>query len=109
MKIAVAKDGDIVAEHFGHCSHYAVYNIEDGKVISKTDIESPGHAPGVIPRFLNENGANIVLAGGMGQGAINLFNEMDIDVYLGVSGSIENAVQKYLAGELISGNNTCDH
>ncbi|MDD3977227.1 MAG: NifB/NifX family molybdenum-iron cluster-binding protein [Methanomicrobium sp.] len=109
MKIAVAKDENIVAEHFGHCHQYALFTVENNQIIEEKLLDAPEHAPGVIPRFLNENGANVVLAGGMGQGAISLFNEMGITVYLGVCGTIEEAIQKYIDGSLVSGQNVCDH
>ncbi|MDD4127433.1 MAG: NifB/NifX family molybdenum-iron cluster-binding protein [Methanomicrobium sp.] len=109
MKIAVAKENDIVAEHFGHCHEYAFFIVENGQITEKTNLIAPEHAPGVIPKFLNENGANVVLAGGMGQGAINLFNEYGIEVYLGVCGTIDDAIKSYLDGSLVSGQNVCDH
>ncbi|MDD3407180.1 MAG: NifB/NifX family molybdenum-iron cluster-binding protein [Methanomicrobium sp.] len=109
MKVAVAKEGSIVAEHFGHCHEYALFTVEDGKITEEKTLTAPEHAPGVIPKFLNENGANVVLAGGMGQGAINFFNEFGIDVYIGVCGSIEDAMKKFLDGSLVSGQNVCDH
>ncbi|MBN2733504.1 MAG: NifB/NifX family molybdenum-iron cluster-binding protein [Methanomicrobiaceae archaeon] len=109
MKVAVAKEDNIVAEHFGHCREYVLFTVEDGRITGEETLTAPEHAPGVIPRFLNEKGANVVLAGGMGQGAINLFNEMGITVFIGVCGSIDAAIKSYIEGTLLSGQNVCDH
>ena len=109
MKIAVAKDGDLVAEHFGHCREYAFFTVENGQITEEESLTSPAHAPGVIPKFLNENGAEVVLAGGMGQGAIELFNSYGIEVFIGVCGNINDAVKSYVDGSLKSGQNVCNH
>ncbi|MBP2132332.1 putative Fe-Mo cluster-binding NifX family protein [Methanomicrobium sp. W14] len=109
MKIAVAKEDENVAEHFGHCTEYAFFDVEDGKIAGREDLKSPEHAPGVIPKFLKENGADVVLACGIGQGALDLFSEMGIKVYIGVQGSIDSAIKSYLDGTLTSGSNFCDH
>jgi len=109
MKIAVAKDGDLVAEHFGHCREYAFFTVENGQITEEESLVSPAHAPGVIPGFLKENGADIVFSGGMGQGAIELFNNMGIEVFIGVCGNISDAVKSYVDGDLQSGQNVCDH
>jgi len=109
MKVGVAKDGNQVSQHFGQCEGYAIFEIEDGKVIGRTDIASPGHMPGVLPALLADHGAGVVIAGGMGPKAVDLFCARDIQVYLGVSGSIDGAVEDYLKGALVSGGNVCSH
>jgi predicted Fe-Mo cluster-binding NifX family protein len=45
----------------------------------------------------------------MGPKAVDLFCAHDIQVYLGVGGSIESAVEAYLNGSLVSGGNVCSH
>ena len=72
MKIAVAKSGKEVSEHFGHCDGFEIFNVEDGKVINNEFISNPGHKPGFLPKFLSENGSNLIIAGGMGGSAQNL-------------------------------------
>lgn len=66
MKVAIAKDGNEVSAHFGHCSEYAVFDIADNKIIKQTILESPGHDPGKLPAFLATHKVTHVLAGGMG-------------------------------------------
>ena len=64
-----------VEEHFGHCKEFAIYNIENKKIISIDFIVPPAHAPGVLPKFLGGHNVNVIVTGGMGAMAINLFKE----------------------------------
>jgi predicted Fe-Mo cluster-binding NifX family protein len=109
MKIGVASDGDMVSAHFGQCEGYVLYTVEDGKIVSRETVKSPGHAPGVLPRLLADLAADVVIAGGMGPKAIDLFCGHGITVFLGVEGSVEDAVRRYLRGELEEGTNVCHH
>lgn len=109
MNIAIPTDGKNVSEHFGHCPLFYFVTVEDGKIVRKKFIENPGHQPGFLPRFLNEQGANCVLAGGMGTRAIDLFRENDIEVVTGVTGSLEQVIDQYINGDLITDGNICDH
>lgn len=109
MKVGVAMDGDRVSEHFGHCESYAVYEIEGGEITGKEVLMSPGHEPGMLPRFLSEHGVQIVIAGGMGPKAVDLFNSFGINVILGVSGMADDAAAAFAAGGLDSGESMCDH
>ena len=86
MKVAIAKEGDMVSEHFGHCTEYAVFVIEKSKITSREILESPGHEPGKLPPFLASHKVTHVLAGGMGPRAVDLFCENNIEVFLGVRG-----------------------
>lgn len=109
MKVGIAKDGNQVSQHFGQCEGYAIFEIEDGKIVGRNDIVSPGHSPGVLPALLADNGATVVLAGGMGPKAVDMFNARGITVYLGIGGSIEGAVDEFLKGSLVDRGNTCNH
>lgn len=110
MKIvAIPTDGKNVSEHFGHCPLFYFFTVEDEKITKKEFIENPGHKPGFLPRFLHENGANCILAGGMGTRAINLFKENDIEVITGVNGSLEKVIDQYINGNLLTEGNICDH
>jgi len=109
MKIAVATDGDAVSLHFGRCEGYNFFEIEDGKVISKTYEKNPGHQPGLIPKWLKERDVNCIIAGGAGPKAQEFFKNLGIDFILGVQGKVEEVVEEYLKGELKSGESTCEH
>jgi predicted Fe-Mo cluster-binding NifX family protein len=68
------------------------------------------HQPGVYPRFLAEQGVNIIISGGMGHKARDMFDRNNIEVCIGVSsGSPKNLVEQYLKNELQTGDNLCDH
>jgi len=107
MKIAVASEENIVSGHFGHCEGFTMFDVQDNKVVGKEYIESPGHKPGFLPVFLNEKGANVIIAGGMGEHAQELFAENNIEVVVGVVGSIEETVDQYIKGELKSTGSVC--
>ena len=107
MKIAVPCMGDTVAQHFGHCENFKLFDTEDKKIISEENIPNPGHKPGFLPNFLADKGAKVVIAGGMGGGAVDIFNERDVEVVLGASGDASACVEKYLAGELESTGSVC--
>ncbi len=107
MKVAVAVSENKVAQHFGFCDLFRVYNVEKGKVVSKEDVANPGHKPGFLPAFLKNQGVEVIIAGGMGGGAVDLFNENKIEVIVGISGDIEETIAKYLAGDLVSTGSVC--
>ena len=112
MRYAVPITDGKVAAHFGHCSHFALFDVdEETKVIvQKEVVSSPGHQPGVLPAWLAEEGVSAVIAGGMGSRAQALFNESHIEVVIGVLGDDpEKAVLDYIKGELATGDNICDH
>ena len=98
--------------HFGHCEKFALVEVDEGeKKITKTEyVDSPSHQPGMLPQWLREKGANMIIAGGMGHRAQAIFAANNIEVVTGASGDeVENIVQAYLSGELESGDNLCDH
>lgn len=107
MKIAVAVDQGMIAEHFGHCEGFTIYTIEGNKIIEKEFISNPGHRPGFLPNYLNELGINIIIAGGMGGGAIQIFDEKGIKVITGATGEVDGAVQRFLDGKLKSLGSIC--
>ena len=79
-------------------------------VINQTSIENSGeHKPGVLPQSLHKQGVNVVIADGIGQNAIQLFNEMGIQVITGASGLIEEALKRFLDGALKDAGNICSH
>jgi predicted Fe-Mo cluster-binding NifX family protein len=108
MKIGIALDGENVSAHFGHAPTFAIYTLSEAG-LSREDVASPGHEPGKIPAFLKSHGVFHVIAGGMGPRAVDLFCEAGIEVTLGVSGSADDAVRKFLDGTLEGGDSMCHH
>jgi predicted Fe-Mo cluster-binding NifX family protein len=112
MRYAVPVVEGKVAAHFGHCSHFALFDVDEATmaVVSKQIIPSPGHQPGLLPAWLAEEGVSVVIASGMGSRAQALFSESRIEVVVGVLGDDpEKAVLGYIKGELARGDNICDH
>ena len=109
MRIAVADDGGMVSEHFGHCRNYAIFLKDGGSVTKEEDLASPGHEPGKLPLFLASHGVDLVIAGGMGPRAVELFHQNNIEVLLGASGDVNDVVQSFVTGTLEAGESTCHH
>ena len=112
MRISIPLVQGKLSLHFGHCEEFAIFDIDDNikKVINRKDAAPPGHEPGVLPRWLHENNVNVIIAGGMGQRAQQLFAQNDIKVVIGASGqSPEELVSAYLENTLETGDNICDH
>ncbi len=112
MKIAIPTEQGKLCMHFGHCGQFTLLTIgPDGKTVTDRQyLTPPPHEPGVLPRWLREQGASVVIAGGMGQRAQSLFAENGIKVIVGASASDpERLAEQYLAGTLVSGVNVCDH
>lgn len=107
MKIAIASEGKYVSGHFGHCEGFTIYHVEDGKVKNEKFISNPGHKPGYLPVFLKELGVNVIISGGMGAAAQELFNESGIEVVVGVEDLCSNAVEQFIKGELKSTGSVC--
>ncbi len=110
LKIAIPTLNGELTAHFGHCEKFAVVHVEDNKIINEEWLTPPIHQPGVYPRFLADQGVKVIIAGGMGQQAQNLFAQNNIDVYMGVqNGSPKQLVENYLGNQLKTGENLCDH
>jgi predicted Fe-Mo cluster-binding NifX family protein len=84
-----------------------IFDTEAGGILKSESIPNPGHRPGFLPVFLNDLGVNVIISGGMGGGAVDIFNSKGIEVITGASGSAENAVKHYLSGELESTGSIC--
>ena len=106
-KIAVASEKENVAGHFGHCENFNIYQVENGTVLRHESVPNPGHKPGFLPNFLNDMGVQVVISGGIGSGAVDIFNEKGIAVITGVQGNAEDAVKSYLSGTLKSSGSVC--
>lgn len=106
-KIAVASENNQITQHFGHCANFNIYDVENNAVVKAHSVPNPGHKKGFLPRFINDLGVNVVISGGMGQGAVDLFNANNIEVILGASGKAEDAVNAYLQGRLESSASIC--
>lgn len=108
--IVVPVSGGKLAAHFGHCEHFAFMEIRDWKIIGTEMRTPPPHEPGVIPKWLHDQGADGVIVGGMGEKAQDLLREKGVEVIIGAPmDSPESLANQYLAKTLVAGANICDH
>ncbi len=112
VKIAIPVAQGMLAMHFGHSEQFAVIDVDpdEKKILSKQMLTPPAHEPGALPRWLSGLGANVIITGGMGIRAQNLFKQNGVDVVVGAPAEDpERVVQAYLDGALKTGDNICDH
>ncbi|MFN2351695.1 MAG: iron-sulfur cluster carrier protein MrpORP [Kiritimatiellia bacterium] len=112
MKIAIPVAGGKLCMHFGHCEQFALIEADEAskKIIGQQFVTPPPHEPGVLPQWLHEQGAQVIIAGGMGRRAQQLFIQNEIKVIVGADAAEpERVVQAFLEGTLTTGANVCDH
>lgn len=112
MRIAIPTNDGKLCQHFGHCEKFVFIDVDEAtKTIANSQaITGPEHAPGILPPWVAEQGATLILAGGMGVRAQELFEEQGIKVILGCQPEVpEKLVLDYLNGVLVTGENTCSH
>lgn len=107
---AIPLAGGKLSAHFGHCEQFALIETEKGEIKGTSHHTPPTHEPGVLPQWLHEQGANVIIAGGMGSRAQQLFNDNGIQVVIGAPAEApEVLVKHYLEDALQTGANLCDH
>jgi predicted Fe-Mo cluster-binding NifX family protein len=112
MRIAIPMADGMLAQHFGHCDKFILIDVNTAeKTIIDTDVvDAPPHQPGMLPGWLAAKGAEVIIAGGMGQRAQSLFAQQGIKVVIGAgSDKPEKIVSAFLDGNLKTGENICDH
>ncbi len=112
MRIAIPLFEGKLSQHFGHCEQFAIVDTDQAAegIAGRQDVTPPPHEPGVLPRWLGGMGVNVIIAGGMGQRAQQLFTQNQIEVVVGAPAeSPEELVRSYLNKTLQSGANLCDH
>lgn len=98
-----------VDQHFGHTESFCVYTVKDNRVIDTDYLTPPPHKPGVLPLFLRDQGVDVIITGGMGNKAVDLFKHNNIDVILGARGPIEQNLEEFFGGDLESTVSPCSH
>ena len=112
MRIAIPCENERICTHFGHAPQFGFFTTsqETGQVEQTEYLTPPAHEPGVLPQWISQQGADVVLAGGMGGRAVALFEQAGVRVVLGVQGNDPcAAVEQYVQGTLASGDNACGH
>lgn len=109
-RIAIPVVKGVLSAHFGHCEYFAMFDVEDHTITNENKEIPPPHQPGVLPKWLAEKGATDIIAGGMGQRAIQLFHQNNINVCIGAeTKKPKELAEEYISGKLVSGENLCDH
>lgn len=112
MKIAIPLAQGILARHFGHCQEFVLceVDLEESSLLGMEKLRVPPHQPGLLPGWLREHGADMVIAGGMGRRAQSLFARSGVEVVVGAPAEEpETILERYLSGRLETGRNPCDH
>ena len=106
-KIAISRDGSLVSGHFGHCEGFEIIELDRGKVLKREFLPNPGHRPGFLPKYLSEKKINLIISGGMGATAQELFSRNNIEVIVGAKGDLDEVSNSYINGNLESTNSIC--
>lgn len=112
MKIAIPVNEGKLSMHFGHCDKFYLVTVDrpNKAILSEEFIIPPPHQPGILPGWLAEQGAECIIAGGMGGKAQQLFQKNNISIITGAPAKdVKEIISEYLNNTLVTGDNTCDH
>ena len=109
MKIAVTYENGQIFQHFGHSENFKIYETEGKNIVRAKVIGTDGAGHSALAALFNDNGINVLICGGIGNGAVAALSEAGIEVYSGADGEADAAVEAYLNGDLKSAGVNCDH
>ena len=109
MKIALAARDGRIDDHFGHCDYFFVVTVDGDRIVDEQRVDPPAGCgcKSNIVATLAEMGVTVMLAGNLGQGAVNILGSHGIKVYRGCSGELTGAVQQWLAGNVVDSGQSC--
>jgi predicted Fe-Mo cluster-binding NifX family protein len=110
MKIALPSNENKVDNHFGHCEYFTVFTVNENKEITaEAIVESPVGCgcKSNIAQTLAQMGVNIMLAGNMGEGAVNVLNSHGVQVLRGCAGDVKAVAEEWLKGNIIDSGIGC--
>lgn len=108
MKIAVTCSDGVVSGHFGHCEEFQIFETDGSKILHSESFANTSGRGCAVAESLDQMGINVVLAGGMGAGAVNRLLQYGIQAVIGVTGDAQEAVLSYLRGELQLTGSLCE-
>jgi len=100
MKIAVTFDNGQIFQHFGHTEYMKLYTVENNEIVSSEVKSTNGSGHGALAGFLVLQDVEVLLCGGIGGGARTALAAAGIELYPGVNGDADAAVEAFLAGNL---------
>lgn len=108
--IAIPLENGVLCEHFGHCQTFAIVDVKNGLITTIKEIEPPEHVPGLYPAWVAQFGVTDVIAAGMGQKAIELFNQQKINAFVGAPvKTAKELVNDFIGNKLLLSANYCNH
>ena len=110
MKIALPSRQSLIDDHFGHCEYFTVFTVNDAnEIVSQETVASPAGCgcKSNIAYTLADMGVSLMLAGNMGEGAVNVLKNAGIKVLRGCSGDVKETALKWLAGSLVDSGDCC--
>lgn len=118
MIIAIPTKDKRIDNHFGHCDSFTLIEVDDSKsIINKNELASEPvcGCKSNLADELAQKGVNILLAGGIGDGAIKKLKSHQIDVIAGFSGTIEEVIKNWKLGnyskefKICTEHHSCSH
>ncbi len=109
MKVAVTYENGQIFQHFGHSENFKIYETEGNRIVCAEVIGADGAGHSALAAVLKDKGVDVLICGGIGNGAVTVLSEAGIDVYSGADGEADAAVEAYLNGDLASAGVNCDH
>ena len=109
MKIAVSYQNGEVFQHFGKSESFKIYETEGKRILSGQVIGTNGTGHEALAEFLKNLGVEVVICGGLGDGAMSALEDAGIEVCSGAQGDTDLAVDSYLKGQLVSTGTNCSH
>ena len=110
MRIAVTYENGNIFQHFGHTRWFKIYDVQDGKVVTSEIVDTNGSGHGALAGVLTALHADVLICGGIGGGAQMALAAAGIQLYGGVSGNADAAVEALITGNLVFNPNVqCNH
>lgn len=110
QKIAIPTADGKLCQHFGQAPQVTVVTIENNAVTETLTLTAPPHEHGSLPRFIASHNCTDVLCGGLGSGAVNMLNQLGIQVHGGAPAiGIDELLEQYLNGSIVYGDSNCHH
>lgn len=110
MRIAVTYEDGMIFQHFGHTAQFKIYDVQDGKILTSEVMDTNGSGHGALAGILTAQNVDALICGGIGGGAQMALAAAGIQLYGGVSGDADEAVEALLSGCLeFNSNATCNH
>jgi predicted DNA-binding protein (UPF0251 family)/predicted Fe-Mo cluster-binding NifX family protein len=109
-KIAIPTENGKLCNHFGNAKYFNIYQIENKLIIKQETLKAPKHEVGALPKWLKSILITDVIAGGMGERALQLLDINNINTHTGIKeDDLDCILDKFLNGKLISTHRTCCH